>query len=83
MGLLSFLFSTDYKFEIEQCEERIKNHRRNVQICMKNAERSKEAYLKKGHKEKARHFRKLIKMDQEKMKTLKEEWRRKKKKSKK
>lgn len=70
MGLLSFLFSSNPKEEIERCKENIKNHQRNVEISTKNAQRSEVTYLIKGHKKNAKHSRKLIQMEKEKIKEL-------------
>lgn len=71
MGILSFLFSSNPKEEIKRCKERIENHKRNVEISIRNAQRSKVPYLIKGHREKAKHFRKLIKMERDKIIELK------------
>ncbi|MFV0159042.1 hypothetical protein OBK24_11390 [Empedobacter falsenii] len=70
MGLLSFLFSSNPKSEIEACKARIENFKKSIEVTKKNVANKKDPHYKKHATERIKTLRYQISKEQEKIKSL-------------
>lgn len=73
MGILSKLFGTDPKSEIEKCQNRIKNYKKNIEIIKQNAKKHKLAHYHESAKKSIENTKYLIEMENRKIASLKKQ----------
>lgn len=71
MGILSFLFSTDPKAEIEACKKLILNFENNIKIIKKNTANKTESHYKISAKNNIDTLKYQIETQKQKIKALK------------
>ncbi len=74
MGLLSFLFSSSSsKSKIADCEKRIENFRKNIEIIKRNNANKKQAHYKESARKNIEILKYQIEKEREKIKTLRKQ----------
>ena len=72
MGLLSFLFSSSSsKSKIADCEKRIENFKKNIEIIKRNNANKTQAHYKESAKKNIATLRYQIEKEKEKIRQLK------------
>ena len=74
MGLLSFLFSSSSsKSKIADCEKRIENFKKNIEIIKRNNANKKQAHYKESSRKNIETLKYQIEKEREKIKTLRKQ----------
>ena len=73
MGILSFFFSSNPKSKIADCERRIENFKRNIEIIKKNTANKKQAHYKESARKNIETLKYQIEKEREKIRTLKKQ----------
>ena len=74
MGFLSFLFSSSSsKSKIADCEKRIENFKKNIEIIKRNNANKKQAHYKESARKNIETLKYQIEKEREKIKTLRKQ----------
>ena len=74
MGLLSFLFSSSSsKSKIADCEKRIENFKKNIEIIKRNSANKKQAHYKESARKNIATLKYQIEKEKEKIRILRKQ----------